>query len=215
MNLTFLENIDRPQFGKAAKELMNHHCIIKRDSRDGQEVLYRFAEIEFYLYDARTSNLDVDTYDRECAEVEWFFHKSGVDISFRTTSEGNELIRFGGILIRGIEVYRLNEQNRWYQTGVIGGPQLSMFEIFNHCMGMPEVERLPESFESQRPIRITSRIGIKDELPQRFVFDDVDWNMKTERIVEHKDRDGKWHVVKEKNSRVYNPQPLHDYGLSM
>ena len=80
---------------------------------------------------------------------------------------------------------------------------------------MPEVGRLPETFESERPIRITSRIGIKDELPQRFVFDDVDWNMKTERIVEHKDKDGKWQVIKEKISRTYNPQPQYDYGLSM
>lgn len=181
----------------------------------GRKFLYRFAEIEFYLYDASTPELDVNTYDRDCAEIEWFFHKSGVDIAFRTSSEGNELIRFGGILIRGVEIYKRNEQNRWYQIGVIGGPQLSMFEIFNHCIGMPEVGRLPETFESERPIRITSRIGIKDELPQRFVFDDVDWNMKTERIVEHKDKDGKWQVIKEKISRTYNPQPQYDYGLSM
>ena len=92
MNLKFLENIERSQFGKAAKELMQHHCIIKRDSRDGHEVLYSFAEIEFYLYEAGYPELDVDTYDRDCAEVEWFFHKSGVDIAFSTTSEGNELL---------------------------------------------------------------------------------------------------------------------------
>jgi hypothetical protein len=34
MDLDFLNNIGRADFHNAAERLMNHYCIIKRDSRD-------------------------------------------------------------------------------------------------------------------------------------------------------------------------------------
>ena len=102
MNLSFLKNIQREHFNEIATELMNHYCILKHDSRDNCDVIYRFAEVEFYLYDANEQDIDISTYCRDCKCEEWFFHASGVDIAFETIQDDNELIRFGGILIRGI-----------------------------------------------------------------------------------------------------------------
>ena len=73
---------------------------------------------------------------------------------------------------------------------------------------MPEVIALPDAFEKNRSIgKATKRIGIKDDLEQRFVFDDVDWDMPTARIVETQDAAGKYHVVSEKTTRKYDPKP--------
>lgn len=216
MNLNFLLEIDRNHFKEIANELMNYYCITKNDSRDNSEIIYRFAEIEFYLYDSNQPEIDVATYNRNCTCIEWFFHKSGVDITFVTKCKNNELEQFGGILIRSIEIYKRDvTQKRWKQIGFIGGPQLSMFEIFNHCSSMPDIITLPNTFNKSRKIRITSRIGIKDNAPQRFVFDDINWNIKTERIIERKSKDGKYHVLLEKSTKKYNPSFEYDYGLSM
>lgn len=53
MDLSFLTNIQRECFRETAIELMNHYCILKHDSRDNSDIIYRFAEIEFYLYDIK------------------------------------------------------------------------------------------------------------------------------------------------------------------
>lgn len=208
MNLNFLKNISRECFNEVAAELMSHYCILKHDSRDNCDIIYRFAEIEFYLYDANEQNIDTSTYNRDCKCGEWFFHTSGVDIAFDTVRYGNELIKFGGILIRGIEIYKQNEQKQWKQIGVVGGPKLSMYEIFNHCSVMPDVIAIPDTFNTARKIgAATKRIGIEDNLCQRYVLDDVDWNIETEKIVENKDKTGKYHVCLESTSRNYNPKP--------
>ena len=151
--------------------------------------------------------MDVNTYSRDCKCGEWFFHSSGVDIAFDTVRDGDELIRFGGILIRGVEVYRQDEDGQWVQTGVIGGPKLSMYEMFNHALALPEIVALPDGLKTDRPIGApTCRVGIgDDDLRQRFVLADVDWNMPTERVVEVKDGDI-YRVKIAKVKKRYNPK---------
>ena len=68
---------------------------------------YRFTNIEFYLYNDR--HRDIITYPRISDGGEWFFHASGVDITFKSSVEMGgkkplltEDACFGGILIRGI-----------------------------------------------------------------------------------------------------------------
>lgn len=201
-----LSDIRREKFQAIAKELMNYYCVLKHDSRYDSDLIFRFAEIEFYLYDASEQNVDVKTYSRDCLRGEWFFHSSGVDIAFDTVREGNELIRFGGILIRGVEVYMEDEDGQWAQMGVVGGPKLSMYEMFNHALALPEIVALPDGFNTGRPIDApTCRVGIDDELPQRFVLADVDWNMPTERVVEVKDGDI-YRVKIDKVKKPYNPK---------
>ena len=151
--------------------------------------------------------MDVKTYSRDCKCGEWFFHGSGVDIAFDTVRDGDELIRLGGILIRGVEVYRQDEDGQWAQMGVIGGPKLSMYEMFNHALALPEIVVLPDGLKTDKEPKCTKRVGIDDKLGQRYVMEDVDWEMPTERVVERKEKDRDvYHVKLEKVSRKYNPK---------
>lgn len=202
-----LSDIRREDFPEVARKLMNHYCVLKKDSRYDGDLICRFAEIEFYLYDASEQKVDDKTYSRDCKCGEWFFHSSGVDIAFDTVHDGDELIRFGGILIRGVEVYRQDEDGQWAQMGVIGGPKLSMYEMFNHALALPEIVVLPDGLKTDRKIdESTYRVGIVDDkLSQRYVLADVDWNMPTERVVEVKDGDI-YRVKIAKVKKRYNPK---------
>lgn len=202
-----LSDIRREDFPEVAGKLMNHYCVLKKDSRYDGDLIFRFAEIEFYLYDASEQKVDDKTYSRDCKCGEWFFHSSGVDIAFDTVHDGDELIRFGGILIRGVEVYRQDEDGQWAQMGVIGGPKLSMYEMFNHALALPEIVVLPDGLKTDRKIdESTYRVGIVDDkLSQRYVLADVDWNMPTERVVEVKDGDI-YRVKIAKVKKRYNPK---------
>lgn len=77
-------------FDRIADLIMNH-CIIQKGSEE-----YEIVEIEFYLFD--DSHKDVITYPRNIKKAgRWFFHPSGVDITF-----GSNDGKFGGILLRGM-----------------------------------------------------------------------------------------------------------------
>ncbi|MDE6562230.1 MAG: hypothetical protein K2K75_12680 [Muribaculaceae bacterium] len=94
-------------FDELANMLMNHFVIAKGNDK------YEFVEIEFYLF--TPEHQDVITYPRKIVESknpdsgkkeeklipmdagQWFFHQSGVDITFKCDET-----RFGGILVRGI-----------------------------------------------------------------------------------------------------------------
>lgn len=97
MNLiTLLTDISKSKsphtgFREIAEELMNGWCI-----RKGFEH-YEIIEIEFYLYSKVTHKDDI-TYKRQIEAGRWFFHQSGVDISFESDENS-----YGGILIRSIK----------------------------------------------------------------------------------------------------------------
>lgn len=76
-------------FSETADFLMNNYVISKRG------IEYEIVEIEFYLF--TPGHPDVITYPRDCVAGQWFFHQSGVDLTFATTGK-----QFGGILIRGL-----------------------------------------------------------------------------------------------------------------
>lgn len=84
-------------FGEIAELLMNN-CMIQKGA-----ILYEIIEIEFYLY--TPEHPDVIVYPRVVDAGRWFFHQSGVDLTFKSDSE-----RFGGILIRGIREYVRDSQ---------------------------------------------------------------------------------------------------------
>ena len=69
---------------------------------------YYITDIEFYLYCDRHE--DIITYPRNCEAGDWFFHDSGVDISFGSNlsfEDDKAILKnnsfFGGILLRGIK----------------------------------------------------------------------------------------------------------------
>ena len=84
------------EFEEAAKLLMNL-CSIKKCEKE-----YKIVDIEFYMYNFQ--HPDVITYPRDMKMGRWFFHPSGVDLTFDSTPD-----RFGGILIRGIR--NVNDDN--------------------------------------------------------------------------------------------------------
>ena len=80
------------RFEELAKILFNEYEIIKRG------IHYDFLEIEFYFFNS--NHKDDATYERTIKEGRWFFHPSGVDISFDSDemmlirdSIGNNLIQ--------------------------------------------------------------------------------------------------------------------------
>ena len=96
------------EFEKLAKGLMKNFQIKKGDKQ-----LYWMTDIEFYIY--TDSHRDIITYPRNCEAGMWFFHASGVDISFKSEVRIEQHPKskkrmpyldktavFGGILIRGI-----------------------------------------------------------------------------------------------------------------
>ena len=108
-------------FDAIAKNLFNEYHIKKGDST------YDFLEIEFYYYDKE--HPDTITYERNISKGQWFFHNSGMDISFessyeedfkKTSDTGNNF--FGGILIRSL----VKDGN----TAIIG-PKKCTWELFD------------------------------------------------------------------------------------
>ena len=91
------------RFKKLAEILLKDIKIQKGDKK------YLLTDIEFYWY--TNTHRDIITYPRKCSAGMWYFHSSGVDISFESDvlTEGdnkpilNKDARFGGILIRGIK----------------------------------------------------------------------------------------------------------------
>ena len=115
-----IEEIDKI-FDAIAKKLFNEYHIKKGDST------YDFLEIEFYYFDK--DHPDYITYPRTIGKGKWFFHNSGMDISFESLcvkgfnkkSEADNNF-FGGILIRSLV------KNG---TDVITGPQKCTWELFD------------------------------------------------------------------------------------
>ena len=133
-------------FAEIAQELMCNY-IIATDKAE-----YDIIDIEFYLY--TPEHRDVITYPREMDEGRWFFHASGVDITFRSTNS-----IFGGILIRG-----LRKNNNEY----IGGPQKCVNELWHDfdafgSNGYPILKYSPSKFYSNRLWRGKRWIKIKEE----------------------------------------------------
>lgn len=77
------------QFKEIASLLMNECCIVKNGKK------YELVEIEFYLFSEE--HPDAIVYPRDCVAGQWYFHQSGVDLTFATSDK-----QFGGILIRGL-----------------------------------------------------------------------------------------------------------------
>ena len=124
---TLLSGIDlkNPQasFDSIAEELMCNHIIQKRSYQ------YEIAEIEFYFYSPEYR--DIITYPRDIRAGRWFFHPSGVDLTFDSFGIKyedawilDEDVHFGGILIRGL--YRLNDKK------YIFGPHKCVDELWDN-----------------------------------------------------------------------------------
>ena len=97
-----INNIEQ-RFEEIAKHLFQGYCIKKGNDQ------YKLLEIEFYYYTKDFE--DIITYPRNVSSGKWFFHDSGVDITFESkctdTDCGCDKRKpngdyFGGILIRSL-----------------------------------------------------------------------------------------------------------------
>lgn len=142
-----------------AKKLFNEYHIKKGDST------YDFLEIEFYYFDDK--HPDVITYERNLSKGQWFFHDSGLDISFEsfcpkdeTEKSNNQNVYYGGILIRSL----IRNDKK-----IFTGPQKCTWELFDTFNAFdPCPTRFPiiekKSADQQVDIYKTKRwINIKDD----------------------------------------------------
>lgn len=135
-------------FKRIAEILMNNYVVSKGTNH------YEILEIEFYLF--TTDHQDVITYPRQLSAGQWFFHPSGVDLTFESNTE-----HFGGILLRGlcnIETGKLTLGPQNYVNHL--WDKADAFKI--HEDEYPTIVEYPEKFDEN--IRSFPRwISVKDE----------------------------------------------------
>lgn len=132
-----------------AKNLMCNFQIKKGDKR------YWMTDIEFYIY--TDSHRDIITYPRNCEAGRWFFHASGVDISFeskvriephpKTQKQMPYLDKtavFGGILIRGIVLDSESDNP-------ISGPMNVCDALFDQFNAFDAPDNFPQIKEASIP----------------------------------------------------------------
>ena len=169
-------------FEDIATDLLTSYVIQKG------EVKYRLTDIEFYLY--HDGNKDIITYPRISPAGSWFFHSSGVDITFESDvffpkhSKKPRLTTnafFGGILIRGIEKIVPGGKNEPFK-----GPMLSCDELFDQFDAFGNVQNFPKlvpckSMDGQF-VQLKSRFGLNPDadkkvdsiLKYNYVGSDID-----------------------------------------
>lgn len=146
-----LEKPKPSDFDEIAKILLTKTKIVK-GTRE-----YYITDIEFYLY--CDGHEDIITYPRSCEAGDWFFHDSGVDISFASNVEfenGKAKLQFdsnvefqngkakkpdnnsffGGILLRGIKMF--DKENKTLSNNGVNGVNLNdkpsnvFYELFRN-----------------------------------------------------------------------------------
>ena len=180
-----LVNAPEREFEELARSLMNDFQIKKGDKR------YWMTDIEFYVY--TDSHRDIITYPRNCEAGRWFFHPSGVDITFKSKVDLKEHPKkhqlmpfltkdavFGGILIRGIIPASEGASS-------IDGPMKVCDELFDQfdAFAMPDdFPRIVAAKES-RGVQATpdkkGRYGLKDNAIEkvksiRYNYSGIDEN---------------------------------------
>jgi len=160
-------------FFQLAKTLFSKYAIHKKDK------VYYIRDIEFYLYD--DNHRDIITYPRNCAAGQWFFHSSGVDLSFESYIEigsrkdGTKIPSlsfsntafFGGILIREIE-----PADGVIESGRIrlDGPQKVVDELYDQFDALYAPDNFPvlveEEHHSEMDIEAIPRHNLLPSKPE-------------------------------------------------
>lgn len=122
-----LNNCYEGYFYSIAKNMFENYCIKK-----GEDIYY-FTSLEFYF--CHKNHFDMITYPRNTEAGQWFFHQSGVDLTFEShfsnLSKYNykpivsvkDDYAYGGILIK--EVVKKGGKLE------LKGPCITMWELFD------------------------------------------------------------------------------------
>lgn len=158
-------------FDEIANDLFRNYHIKK----GAQE--YYFINIEFYF--CNKNHLDIITYPRQLNEGLWFFHQSGIDLTFKSKySSCNTMVDvdkeffFGGILIR--EIMEMNSGK------VFDGPYKCEWELFDKFDAFnPSIHEMPVI------VRNTNEIVIEPiSSPRRFSYDDERMKRKHKELIQ-------------------------------
>lgn len=159
----------RKEVSNLASILLHDVAILKGNKK------YILTDIEFYFY--CPTHQDIITYPRNSKAGEWFFHSSGVDLSFesnvpmREKASTGKLVpcltsdsAFGGILIRGIKHIDCfsDHQEEKYK---LNGPMKVCEELFDKFDAFGEVNNFPrltlESHDTTSGIKSCHRVNLK------------------------------------------------------
>lgn len=155
-----LQNGYQKTFDKIAKILLNKVAI-----RKGKKIFY-IKDIEFYLYE--NNHRDIVTYPRICKAGQWFFHPSGIDISFESSvdvkSNDFELFQpilredafFGGVLIRAI--YPADKAPSDACKYNLDGPHKVEWALFDSFDAFNEVTDFPHLIECEHKIEYITKV---------------------------------------------------------
>lgn len=150
-----LQNGYQDAFYEIAKILLNKVAICK-----GEKIFY-IKDIEFYLYE--NNHRDIVTYPRICKAGQWFFHPSGIDISFESSvdvkSNDYELFQpilrenafFGGVLIRAI--YPADKAPADACKYNLDGPHKVEWALFDCFDAFNEITDFPHLIECEHEIK--------------------------------------------------------------
>ena len=161
-------NIEK-KFQDLASILLHNVVILKGNKK------YKLTDIEFYFY--CPTHQDIITYPRNSKAGEWFFHSSGVDLSFesnvpmREKASTGKLVpcltsdsAFGGILIRGIKHIGCfsDHQEEKYK---LNGPMKVCEELFDKFDAFGNPDDFPriilEKHNATSHIKSNHRVNLK------------------------------------------------------
>ena len=161
-------NIEK-KFQDLASILLHNVVILKGNKK------YKLTDIEFYFY--CPTHQDIITYPRNSKAGEWFFHSSGVDLSFESNVPMREKAStgklmpcltsdsaFGGILIRGIKHIDCfsDHQEEKYK---LNGPMKVCEELFDKFDAFDNPDDFPriilEKHNATSHIKSNHRVNLK------------------------------------------------------
>lgn len=140
-------------FHRISDELMNNFQI----SAGNEE--YRIAELEFYWHSTYHKDPYVHKNERQKTTSEWYFHGSGMDITF-----GNDE-SYGGILIRAISDINTGE---YYYGPIVCVSKIfsTIGNVFNPSFEL-KIEPKKHKWERQE-ILMGPRVGLNPVHSQKF-----------------------------------------------
>lgn len=178
-----LQNGYQKTFDKIAEILLNKVAI-----RKGEKIFY-IKDIEFYLYE--NNHRDIVTYPRICKAGQWFFHTSGIDISFESSvdvkSNDYELFQpilredafFGGVLIRAI--YPADKAPSDACKYNLDGPHKVEWALFDCFDAFNETTNFPHLIEHKHEHEIKPIPNVRKNLKHK----ENDYRKKIETILNY------------------------------
>lgn len=170
-------------FKEIADILLNKTAI-----RKGHKVYY-IKDVEFYLY--KDCHRDIITYPRTCEAGQWFFHSSGIDISFESyvKKRPNEygLFQpvldsssfFGGVLLR--QIYPEGTSSEDTKKYRLDGPLRVEWELFDRFDAFNEVKDFPylmlrEDGKNEIKASVRQNLLVSGKTPEQKVKDILNYN---------------------------------------